>query len=156
MHAPLSLKNERLPIPFARSYEVAPNGNVYRKGKRLKTRWVSGADYASLYCDDGTRKSVNLTRVSQELFTDPGEGLSASFVIDRLGARLVPGWPRYAATPYGAVFCVDPPERGPGSGQCFRVNERTLRDVPYVTLFDGHRARKAIKVEDVVRMTWND
>tara|TARA_Y100000996_G_scaffold304993_1_gene242108 strand:- start:371 stop:841 length:471 start_codon:yes stop_codon:yes gene_type:complete len=156
MHAFIGLKNERLPIPFARSYEVAPNGNVYRNGKRLKTRWVSGADYASLYCDDGTRKSVNLTRVSQELFTDPGEGLSASFIIDRLGARLVPGWPRYAATPYGAVFCVDPPERGPGSGQCFRVNERTLRDVPYVTLFDGHRARKAIKVEDVVRMTWND
>ena len=103
------MKNERLPIPFARAYEVAPNGNVYRKGKRLKTRWVSGADYASLYCDDGTRKSVNMTRVSRTLFSESRDGLSPSFIRDRLGARTVRGWPRYA-----------------------------------------------FKVEDVVRMTWND
>ena len=147
--------------PFAKKYVLCRVGGdghpkLYRNGNPLKAVEKSGKLYNNIYCDDGVRRFVNLTQLADNIFGD-GERpvLTEDMILNKLDARPIPGWSRYAITSYGAIYCVHPPRRGFNAHGCYLVTEREKGGAMYVTLYDHGMKRKTLKVDDLLRSTWN-
>ena len=142
-------------IPYATNYEIDSDLNLFNRGRPVKLIDKSGTKYASIYCDDGTRRFVKATRLAEEALGRTQRVLTPEIVLETLKARCIENWPRYAVTNYGAVYCIVPPTRGKGAKGCFLVKERMIRKTPYVSLYDHGGHRKTIKVSDLVDSAWN-
>ena len=106
-----------VPLPGASQYEIDEFGFVSRRGRRLQIQNRNGKWFAQVYMDNGTRWAFDTDKLVKELFGQPDEELSRADVEDVIGARRVPDYPRYAVTSYGAVYCIEPPKRGPNAGK---------------------------------------
>jgi hypothetical protein len=142
-------------VPYAKKYSISRGGDILSNGRDMRTTYRSGSRYASLYCDDRVRRYVNLKKLARVLFDgEPPPLLNANMITNSLGARVIPEWPRYAITSYGAIYCIEPPKRGYKAQGCYLVSERELRGAMYVTLY-APLLRKTLKVDDLIRSTWN-
>ena len=142
-------------IPYAKNYEIDFDLNLFNRGRPVKLINKSGTKYASIYCDDGIRRFVKASHLVNEAFGQTQRALTPEIVLEKLKARRISNWPRYAVTNYGAVYCIIPPTRGVGAKGCFLVKERQIRKTPYVSLYDHGGQRKTIKVSDLVDSAWN-
>ena len=149
------LDNPRqLRLPGASQYKIDEFGFVSRRGRRLRLQSRSGRWFAQVYLDDGTRWSFDTDKMAKELFGQPDEELTRADVEDVIGARRVPEYPRYAVTYYGAVYCIDPPKRGPNAGKIYLLQEILRNDIPYVTLTRADNSRAPTRVSDIVDSAW--
>ena len=146
--------NMKKQVPYATKYEIDENNHIYHNGRKLKPSYKNNEPYVNLYCDDGSRRYLKVAKVAEDTFVG-GQYLTSEQITESLGAKAIPYWPRYAITDYGAVFCVDPPKRGKGANECFMVKQRYIRETPYVTLHDFSGDRKTLKVDDLMKATWN-
>ena len=145
------LDNPRtLPLPDASQYELDEHGYVSRRGKRLQLQNRSGRWFAQVYRDDGTRWSFDTEKLAKEVFGEPDEELTVEDVEGIIGARRIPGYPRYAATSYGAVYSIQPPKRGPNAGRVYLLQEILRNDIPYVTLTREDGTRTPVSISDIV------
>tara|TARA_R110002050_G_scaffold6871_4_gene27688 strand:- start:4761 stop:5222 length:462 start_codon:yes stop_codon:yes gene_type:complete len=144
-------------IPYAKGYKVSINRRLYNYcGGEIRTRVRSGARYASLQCDDHVRRYVNIDKLADDLFAEEETPLlTEDMILNRLDARPLLDWPRYAITSYGAVYCIKPPKRGFKARGCYLVTDRPIRGDMYVTLYKDKMTRKTLKVDDLIRSTWN-
>lgn len=142
-------------IPYATKYEINENHDIFNNGKKLKPSMKNGVSYVNLYCDDGSRRYVKASKLAEDTFEPEKRSITSDTILNKLGAKIIPRWERYAITDYGAVFCIDPPARGKGANECFMIKQRFIRDTPYVTLHDFSGDRKAVQVDELMRQTWN-
>ena len=141
-------------LPGASQYQIDEFGFVYRIDRKLRLQNRSGKWFAQVYMDNGTRWSFDTERLVKELFGEPDEELTRADVEDTIGARRVPAYPRYAVTSYGAVYCIEPPKRGPNAGKIYLLQEILRNDIPYVTLTRTDNTRAPVRVADVVSSVW--
>ena len=141
-------------LPGASHYEIDEFGFVYRRDRKLRLQNRNGKWFAQVYTDNGTRWSFDTERIVEELFGQPDEELTRADVEDTIGARRVPEYPRYAVTYYGAVYCIDPPKRGPNAGKIYLLQEILRNDIPYVTLTRANNSRAPTRVSDIVDSAW--
>ena len=87
-------------------------------------------------------------------FAPEPPSLSLDDILGPLSARIIPDHPRYAVTQHGAVYCIDPPARGPNAGQVYAVRESLQNDHRYVTLRTAKGHPTFIRVSEVVDMVW--
>jgi len=138
-------------IDGALKYCLTPDGNVWREGKRLIQQFKNGKWYAQVYKDNGEKWVFDSTRLAESTFGEPpSEYLTREEILEGLQATIVPGFPRYATTHYGAIYCIDPPKRGPNAGRCYPVRATMKRDKSYVTLYRSDGSRKFLAVDTVV------
>ena len=143
-----------VPLPGASQYEIDEFGFVSRRGRRLQIQNRNGKWFAQVYMDNGTRWAFDTDKLVKELFGQPDEELSRADVEDVIGARRVPDYPRYAVTSYGAVYCIEPPKRGPNAGKIYLLQEILRNDIPYVTLTRPDTSRTPVRVSDIVDSVW--
>lgn len=144
---------ERRPIPKSK-YEIDQHGFIYRKGNRLRSHYKNGRWYCNLLLS-GKQLMVDTEKLADLIFSDedPPE-LTRSMIEDQLKARPVPEYPRYSVTEYGAIYCMQPPKRGPNAGKLYLVSERTLHGKDYVLLYDYEGCRRSIQVQTIVDSVW--
>ena len=142
-------------IPYAKKYEINEDHDIFNNGKLLKPSVKNGVSYVNLYCDDGSRRYLKASKLAEDTFKPKKRTITSDIILNKMGAKLIPLWERYAITDYGAVFCVDPPKRGKGANDCFMVKQRFIRDTPYVTLHSFSGDRKTIKVDDLMKEAWD-
>jgi hypothetical protein len=141
------------PLKCAVKYSIAPDGNVWRDGKSLRQQFKNGRWYAQVYRDDGTKWVFDSDKMVDALFGDSdSDHLTREDILERIGARILPDWPRYAATSYGAVYCIDPPVRGRHAGRCYALATTLKRNRTYVTLYDDIGRRRYVSVDTVIDM----
>jgi len=58
-------------------------------------------------------------------------------------------------THHGAIYCIDPPSRGPNAGQVYALRETLQNDHRYVTLRPAEGRATFIRVSDVIDMVWD-
>ena len=145
---------DRLKIPGASKYEIDVYGFVYRNGKRISLQRRGACWQAQVYSDKGQRVNFDSERLARILFGEDEPELRRQDIERNFDIRSVPEFPRYAVTPYGAVYCVDPPKRGKNAGSCYLLKESLSRNKPYVNLYraDGTKRRK--QVSWVVKSAW--
>ena len=100
----------------ASAYAVDEEGNVYRKTHRgvlrkLKTREVCSKTYVTIRNDHGRPWSFDTKRIAQALFKQPIQKYTKQDILELFDVKMIPDWARYVITPYGAVYCIDPPKK---------------------------------------------
>ena len=149
-----NLDAPRKQIPSAEQYEIDVNGFVYRRGKRLQLQSRCGKWFAQVYRDSGERWSFDSERLAATLFGLEPATLTREDILTTLAARIIPDYPRYAVTSYGAIYCIEPPSRGPNAGPLYLVKETLNHDSPHVNLTRADGSRVFIEVDKVVEMVW--
>ena len=149
-----NLDAPRKQIPSAEQYEIDVNGFVYRRGKRLQLQSRCGKWFAQVYRDSGERWSFDSERLAATLFGLEPATLTREDILTTLAARIIPDYPRYAVTSYGAKYCIEPPSRGPNAGTLYLVKETLNHDSPHVNLTRADGSRVFIEVDKVVEMVW--
>ena len=148
--------NERRPIPQFSKYEIDTNGFIYRKGKRVSSRYQNGRWYSSLYPAKGTQVQVDAQRLAEAIFKGDPPELTREDIEVHLKAITVPDFPRYAVAQHGAIYCMDPPRRGRHAGKRYLLKESVTKanKKPYVLLYDYEGRRRSVQVEKVVHSAW--
>ena len=149
-----NLDAPRKQIPSAEQYELDVNGFVYRRAKRLQLQSRCGKWFAQVYRDSGERWSFDSERLAATLFGLEPATLTREDILTTLAARIIPDYPRYAVTSYGAIYCIEPPSRGPNAGTLYLVKETLNHDSPHVNLTRADGSRVFIEVDKVVEMVW--
>ena len=150
--ADLDIPRKRL--PSAEQYEIDVNGFVYRRGRRLQLQNRCGKWFAQVYRDDGKRWSFDSERLAAVVFGVQPVELTREDILTTLGARIIPNYPRYAVTSYGAIYCIEPPSRGPNAGTLYLVRETLNHDSPHVNMTHADGTRSFVPVEQVIEMVW--
>ena len=148
--------NERRPIPQFSNYEIDTNGFIYRKGKRLASRYKNGRWYSALCRPDGRKSDVATKRLAEAIFKRKPPELTREDIEVHLKAITVPDYPRYAVAQHGAIYCMDPPRRGRHAGKRYLLKESVSKSnkKPYVLLYDYEGRRRSVQVEKVVHSAW--
>ena len=146
-----------LKIEGAAPYEIAENGNVYRRNpqgklKKLK-RWYK---YITIRKDDGVSWTFNTEKLARSMFHGPEKTYQAEDIYDMYDVKDIPGWDRYVITNYGAIYCIDPPKRGPNSGGCYQLREFLVKGHAYVTLYGDRNFRRNKRVRTLVEEAWGE
>jgi|TARA_R100001163_G_scaffold25322_1_gene20862 hypothetical protein len=147
---------ERKPLPDTHSYEIDKHGFVYRKGKRIALQRKGEKWFAQVYTTTGKRLSFDSERLARVMFGEEEYILNQEDIEKNFNVRPVPDFPRYVVTPYGAIYCIDPPKRGKNAGRCYLLNATMKPKSSYVTLYlhDGRKRMKRVK--DVIASAWGD
>ncbi|HAW74922.1 MAG TPA: hypothetical protein DCW74_04200 [Alteromonas australica] len=159
------IETARKTIPNASKYEIDADGFVYRKStrlmnnetrdmRRLRLSRLNGRWSALVYTDNGKQWRFDPERLARSLFHAPDPVLTYEDIMNNFKTRPVEGFPRYVVTPYGAIYCIDPPKRGKNAGACYLVHETLKRGRAFVTLRDYDGSRKLLKVDNVVKRAW--
>jgi len=144
---------DSVPIKGAVKYSLAPDGNVWREGKSLKQQFKNGRWYAQVYKDDHTKWVFDSDGLVEKVFSTPDpDQLTREDILGQIGARVLPEWPRYAATSYGAVYCISPPVRGRHAGKCYTLATKLKGKKTYVTLNDDIGRRRYISIDSIKDM----
>jgi len=151
----MTTTKNRARVPFAQQYEIDKYGLVYRRDKRLRLTNRSGRWFAQVYDDEGKKKLFDVEKLATSLFAPEPLALSVGDILGPLSARIIPDFPRYAVTHYGAVYCIDPPSRGPNAGEVYALRETLQNDHRYVTLRSAEGQATFIRVSDVVDLVWD-
>jgi len=144
---------KRKEIPQAKKYEVDECGYVYRNNKKLTQSYRSGKWYVQLRGNDGRNYTVDTIKLTNHIFGDELQ-MSMDDILHSLKARTIEEFPRYAITSYGAVYCVDPPRRGPKAGQRYLLRDNIHNGKRYVTLYHVDGRRRCRQVDKLVEVTW--
>jgi len=144
---------KRKKIPQADKYEVDECGFVYRDGKRLSQNHRSGKWYVQLRGNDGCNYTLDTSKLTHHLFGDDLQ-VSRDDILHTLKARVIEDFPRYAVTCYGAVYCIEPPRRGPKAGVRYLLRDVTNNGKRYVTLYHIDGRRRCKQVDKLVKEVW--
>ena len=134
-------------------YGLASNGYVYnmKSKKRLKRQWIGNGWRTNCSRLDGTSFWFRHNDIRS---ATRSEALKAAF--SREDTLPLTGWPKYATTRYGAIWCVASGSRGRGAGGPFLVSEFLHRGKPHVNLSDKYGKRRCVAVNRVVKETWGE
>ena len=150
----LNSHEKRIPIPNTRFYEIDPFGFVYRKGKKLKLSKRGAKLYAQIYDLNRRKHLVDSEMLAKRLFGEEEYKLNRQEIEQNFNVRLIPDFPRYMVTSYGAVYCVDPPKRGSRAGECYLLRNNHATRKPTVTLYLADGRRRTRYVDDLVKQAW--
>lgn len=134
-------------IKGASKYGVSSSGYVYhlRKGKQLTRFWSPArGNYSIVQADDGRRCRAYISDSGAEIASDSTQ------TPDDL--KMIPNYPNYAITPYGAVWRVS----GIRNPKPHIVTEHIRGESSYVQLRNKFGKRHNRKVSDLLKLTWPD
>tara|TARA_R100000734_G_scaffold4452_2_gene3907 strand:- start:2340 stop:2819 length:480 start_codon:yes stop_codon:yes gene_type:complete len=146
---------EKRPIPDTK-YEIDQHGFVYNKGRRLRSQYKSGRWYCRIYTKAGRQLSIDVKKLADLLFSESAPPkLTREIIEGRINARPLPEHPRYSVTEYGAVYCMEPPRRGPNAGKLYMVSTKTnVSGKKYVALYDYEGCNRYVQVQALVDSVW--
>ena len=136
------------------SFNIDEYGNVYSPTRKISQTYRSGEWYAKIRDKDGKQWQFNSEKLAKKLFGEDDIQLTRNDIEETIGARTIPDYPRYSITPYGAIYCIEPPKRGRYAGKRYLLKEYLNRDHPYVMLYRYDGTRRCVKVSQLVDMVW--
>ena len=139
-------------IPRADSrYVVSDNGHVFnmKTGRMLKQHWNGYSTYTIIKDPVGKQFRFNHLKMLLKPYVE----LTKEWVMNKDGAKIIPNFPDYAISHYGAVYRINPPKRGPQAGKVFMVSELTKKGFPYVRL-QGTKNPRQVRLDKLVEQVW--
>jgi hypothetical protein len=135
-------------IPSAPNYAMSEDGHVYnlKTNRRLKRQWCGGRWRTRiLHPESGKPIYIRHDRFLHESPTAQRDALA------RESYRLIPDFPNYGVTPYGAIWCVNPIRSAP-----YIVAEQLRGTRRYVKLTNKHGKRCNIPVAGIMAKVWKE
>lgn len=151
-------ENEILPkgfkrIPYAaENFLLSPNGIVYNRktGKFLKRYWTGYGTYTNIKKPNGKQYHFK----HENIDVPERRPLTREWVLEEDGAKIIPEFPDYAVSHYGAIYNINPSNRGPKGGKVFMLQEFSRRGHGCVNLLTESRKYKIVRVSDITEQLW--
>jgi len=136
-------------------YVVSDTGVVFnlKTGRMLKQHWDGYSTYTIIKTKEGAQYRFNHANMDKPEYTP----LLKEWVLEEDGAKVIPDYPDYAVSHYGAVYRITPRKTGPRAGEVFMVSEYGKQGYPYVKLKapDAKKPRE-VRVDKLTKQLWGD
>jgi len=150
--------NYETPIGFRKipradgRYVVAGNGKVFnlKTGKLLKQQWNGHKLYTVIKDPKGRQFMFDESKLDDPQYTP----LTKDWVLKKERAKVIPKYPDYAVSHYGAVYRITPKSTGPRAGEVFMIKEYTIKGFPYVSLRLENGKRKLVRLDLLTERVW--
>ena len=140
-------------IPNAYPYSLASTGYVYNMNskKRIKRQWIGNSWRSNIKRSDGSTFYFRHDDINSACALD-----AAMATLAREELKVIPDYPRYAVTPYGAIWCVKTGSRGRNARAPFIVSEYYHRNRRFVTLANKVGERRSFSTKKLTQIMWGD
>ena len=140
-------------IPYAaENFLLSPNGMVYNRktGKFLKRNWRGFGTYTNIKKPDGRQYQFK----HENIDIPEHRPLTREWVLEEDGAKIIPEFPNYAVSHYGAVYNINPSAKGPKGGKVFMLQEFSHHGHRCVYLMTEPRKYKIVRVSKITEQLW--
>jgi hypothetical protein len=153
--------NEHIPIPqgftpipkAANNYVVSDAGFVFnlKTGRLLKQHWNGHSTYTIIRNAEGRQYRFSYEKMLKGDYTP----LTREWVLDSDGAKIIPEYPDYAVSHYGAVYRIVPRKTGPRAGEVFMLSEYSKQGHAYVKLCkEGEKNPREARIDQLTEQLW--
>jgi hypothetical protein len=136
-------------------YAVSDSGVVFNlaTGRMLKQHWDGYSTYTIIKNKEGIQYRFNHATMDEPEYTP----LLKEWVLEEDGAKVIPDYPDYAVSHYGAVYRITPRKTGPRAGEVFMVSEYGKQGYAYVKLRSPHAKKpREVRVDKLTKQLWGD
>ena len=136
-------------------YVAGPSGLVFnmKTGKILKKHWNGYSTYTIIKDRYGRQIRFNHRKLDDPNYIP----LTREWVLEKDGAKVIPEYPDYAVSHYGAVYRIVPRRTGPRAGEVFMLCEHTKNGFPYVSIrVEGKKKPREVRVDKLTKLLWGD
>ena len=135
-------------------YVVAENGQVFnlKTEKPLKPQWTGYRSYVTIKDPEGRQ-----FRFDPDTIDDPQHTpFTKDWVLNVDKAKIIPEYPDYAVSHYGAIYRITPKATGPRAGEVYMIKEHTKNGFPYAVLRSEKNKRKFVRSDLLTERIWGD
>lgn len=154
---------ETIPIPkgfqsiprAANNYVVSGAGFVFnlKTGNLLKQHWNGFSTYTVIRDKEGRQFRFCFEKMHRQNYTP----LTKEWVLEDDGAKIIPDYPDYAVSSYGAVYIINPRRTGPRAGEVHMISEHYKQGHTYVKLVDPETKKpRQVRLAKIVEQVWGD
>tara|TARA_Y100001973_G_C5208536_1_gene343506 strand:- start:6906 stop:7394 length:489 start_codon:yes stop_codon:yes gene_type:complete len=144
------------PIPKAADhFVVSENGFVFnlKTGRLLKQHWNGFSTYTIIRDKEGNQYRFCYANIDRKSY----KPLTREWVLESDKAKIIPDYPDYAVSHYGAVYRIKPRDTGPRAGEVFMVSEYGKQGHAYVRLrCPKTKKPREVRVGKLTEQLWGD
>tara|TARA_R110002051_G_scaffold51492_2_gene98680 strand:- start:15 stop:521 length:507 start_codon:yes stop_codon:yes gene_type:complete len=154
-------KNNPIPKGFrqipkaADHYVISPNGYVFnsKTGNFLKQQWNGYSTYTIIRDTEGKQYRFCHSNIDKKQY----KPLTREWVLEVDKAKIIPEYPDYAISHYGAVYRIQPRNTGPRAGEVCMLQEFGHKGHSYVALRDPKTDHpRNVRVARLTHQLWGD
>jgi len=143
------------PIPRAAdNYAVSSRGVVFnlKTGRALKQSWDGYNHYTIIKDKEGKQFGFCYDKMHRQNYTP----LTKEWVLEQDGAKIIPDYPDYAISSYGAVYIINPRKKGPRAGEVHMISEIYQHGSYYVKLIDPYTKKpRVVGINKLLSQLWD-
>ena len=144
------------PIPRAAdNYAVSSRGVVFnlKTGRALKQQWNGYNHYTTIKNKEGKRFNFCYEKRHRQNYTP----LTKEWVLEQDEAKIIPDYPDYAISSYGAVYIINPRKKGPRAGEVHMISEIYQHGSYYVKLIDPYTKKpRVVGINKLLSQLWDE
>tara|TARA_R100000734_G_C3292153_1_gene83842 strand:- start:224 stop:712 length:489 start_codon:yes stop_codon:yes gene_type:complete len=139
----------------ADNYVVSASGFVFnlKTGRLLKQHWNGYNTYTVIRDKEGRQFRFCFEKMHRQNYTP----LTKEWVLKEDKAKIIPDYPDYAVSSYGAVYIINPRKTGPRAREVHMISERFKQGHPYVSLVDPQTKKpRDVRLDKLTKQIWGD
>ena len=155
--------NKHIPVPkgfqviprAADHYVVSGAGFVFnlKTGKLLKQHWNGYNTYTIIRDKEGRQFRFCFEKMHRQNYTP----LTKEWVLEEDRAKIIPDYPDYAVSSYGAVYIINPRKTGPRAKEVHMISEYWKQGHSYVKLVDPETKKpREVRIDKLTELLWGD
>lgn len=139
----------------ADNYVVSDSGFVFNlnTGRLLKQHWNGYNTYTVIRDKQGRQFRFCFEKMHLQNYTP----LTKEWVLEEDGAKIIPEYPDYAVSSYGAVYIINPRKKGPRAGEVHMICDIYKQDHYYVRLIDPETKKpREVRLDKLTEQLWGE
>lgn len=136
-------------------YVVSGAGFVFnlKTGNLLKQHWNGYNTYTIIRDKEGRQFRFCFEKMHLREY----KPLTKEWVLNEDKAKVIPDYPDYAVSNYGAVYIINPRRTGPRAGEVHMICEYGKQGHSYVKLVDSKTKKpREVRVDKLTKLLWGD
>ena len=135
-------------------YVLSGNGTVWnlKTKKPLKQHWNGHRSYTTIKDPEGRQFRFDSSTIDDPQYTP----FTRDWVLNVDKAKIIPEYPDYAVSHYGAIYRITPKATGPRAGEVYMLKEHTKNGFPYAMLRSENNKRKFVRSDLLTERIWGD
>jgi len=137
----------------AKNYVVSSSGMVFnmKTGRLLKQHWNGYNTYTVIRDKEEKQFRFCFEKMHRQNYTP----LTKEWVLEDDKAKVIPDYPDYAISEYGAVYLINPRKKGPRAGEVHMISDIYVEGRHYVKLVDSETKKpRAVRVDKLNEQLW--
>lgn len=135
-------------------YALSDNGTVWnlKTKKPLKQQWNGYRSYTTIKDPEGRQFLFDSSTIDDPQYTP----FTKDWVLNVDKAKIIPEYPDYAVSHYGAIYRINPRARGPRAGEVYMIKQHTKNGFPYVNFSLKNKKQKLVRSDLLTERVWGD